>query len=100
MGRSLFSRRAAGAYTGVGSRRREKDQNGICPGVYPHDLRHTWASWHYCVYRDLLRLKSDGDWSNINTVTIYTKLMPPVYREEIVRWWGTGPAIALEGENP
>ncbi|OUJ13849.1 tyrosine recombinase XerC [Acetobacter okinawensis] len=78
----------------------KKTRTVFVPEFTPHDLRHTWASWHYCVYRDLLRLKSDGDWSNINTVTIYAKLMPPVYREEIVRWWGTGPAIALEGENP
>src|SRR6185312_2846580 len=33
---------------------------GLDPTLTPHDLRHTWASWHYALYRDLLRLKLDG----------------------------------------
>lgn len=70
-----------------------KAKRAFVPEFTPHDLRHTWASWHYCVHKDLLLLKSDGDWSSINTVTIYAKLMPPVYREDIIRWWRDGPRI-------
>lgn len=63
------------------------------PDFTPHTLRHTWATWHYCVYRDLLRLKADGDWSDTDTVAGYTKLMPDAYREEIIRWWAHGPDL-------
>jgi integrase len=30
------------------------------PELTPHDLRHTWASWHYALNRDLLLLKVEG----------------------------------------
>lgn len=63
------------------------------PEFTPHDLRHTWASWHYYVHKDLLLLKLDGDWSGINTVTVYAKLPLPVYREDIIKWWSSGPRI-------
>ncbi|WP_264787539.1 tyrosine-type recombinase/integrase [Gluconobacter roseus] len=43
------------------------------PDITPHDLRHTWATWHYCLHKDLLRLKDEGDWSTINIVARYTK---------------------------
>lgn len=76
-----------------------KTKQRFIPEFTPHDLRHTWASWHYCVHKDFLRLKADGDWSNINTVTVYAKLMPPVYREEIIKWWGVGPDTLPEGKN-
>ncbi|WP_182356519.1 tyrosine-type recombinase/integrase [Komagataeibacter europaeus] len=67
------------------------------PDYTPHTLRHTWASWHYCVHQDILKLKADGAWSEIDTVAGYAKLMPANYREEIIRWWSYGPKIV---ENP
>jgi integrase len=36
---------------------------GLDPELTPHDLRHTWASWHYTFNRDLLALKQEGGWS-------------------------------------
>jgi integrase len=42
-----------------GARRRAK----LAPELTPHDLRHTWASWHYALNRDLLLLKVEGAWS-------------------------------------
>ncbi|MBV1833040.1 tyrosine-type recombinase/integrase [Novacetimonas pomaceti] len=63
------------------------------PEHTPHCLRHTWATWHYCVHKDLLKLQADGDWSEIKTVTGYAKLMPDTYRDEIIRWWSHGPDI-------
>ncbi len=30
---------------------------GLDSSLTPHDLRHTWASWHYALDRDLLALK-------------------------------------------
>ncbi len=35
----------------------------LAPELTPHDLRHTWASWHYALNRDLLLLKVEGGWS-------------------------------------
>lgn len=72
-------------YTSADNRRKASKELFV-PDYTPHALRHTWASWHYCVHKDILRLKADGDWSNINTVTVYAKLMPPVYRKKIVKW--------------
>jgi len=57
------------------------------PDATPHDARHTWASWHYCLHRDLLRLKADGGWGNVTTVTRYAKLMPDAYRDDIAAWF-------------
>lgn len=33
--------------------------------VTPHVLRHTFATWDYCLYRDLLGLKDRGDCSSV-----------------------------------
>ena len=38
---------------------------GLNPELTPHDLRHTWASWHYALNRDLLALKQEGGWSSV-----------------------------------
>jgi len=58
--------------------------------VTPHDCRHTWATWHYCVHRDLLRLKMEGGWSTVSMVERYAKKMPDAYRDEAAAWWGAG----------
>lgn len=42
----------------------------------PHDLRHTWASWHYALHRDLLALKVAGGWSSVTLVERYAHLLP------------------------
>ncbi|MBE7619278.1 hypothetical protein GL297_06475 [Komagataeibacter sp. FXV2] len=40
-----------------------------------------------------MRLQTDGDRSEIRTVTGYAKLMPEAYRNKIIRWWTYGPEI-------
>lgn len=65
----------------------------LAPELTPHDLRHTWASWHYAAHRDLLLLKQDGGWSSVTLVERYAHLLPAGYEAEIRRWWhgnGTG----------
>ncbi|MCK8786118.1 site-specific integrase [Roseomonas sp. NAR14] len=52
--------------------------------ISPHDLRHTWASWDYCLHSDLLGLRDRGGWSTITMVTRYAKKMPAAYRKEII----------------
>lgn len=59
----------------------------------PHDCRHTWATWHYCVHRDLLRLKMDGGWSTVSMVERYAKKMPDAYRDEAASWWVGGAVL-------
>jgi integrase len=58
---------------------------GLDPELTPHDLRHTWASWHYGLNRDLLVLKQDGGWSSVALVERYAHLLPagqePAIRE-------------------
>jgi integrase len=54
----------------------------------PHTLRHTWASWHYAMHRDLMRLKSDGDWSTVSQTERYTKLVPGTMAPEIRKFLG------------
>jgi integrase len=49
---------------------------GLDPDLTPHDLRHTWATWHYAVHRDLLLLKVEGGWSSVTLVERYAHLMP------------------------
>ena len=66
----------------------KKPKSVFVPDVTPHDARHTWASWQYCLHKDLMRLKADGGWGNITTVTRYAKVMPEAYRDEIMEWLG------------
>jgi len=49
---------------------------GLDPELTPHDLRHTWASWHYALNRDLLALKEAGGWSSVVLVERYAHLLP------------------------
>lgn len=39
--------------------------------VRPHDLRHTWATWHYQVNRDLGALQKLGGWKTLSMVMRY-----------------------------
>jgi integrase len=63
-----------------------KERRQWVPEHTPHDARHTWATWHYCIRKDLLRLKADGGWSTITMVERYAKVMPDAYRDEAIAW--------------
>jgi integrase len=54
----------------------------------PHDLRHTWASWHYALHRDLLALKIEGGWSSVGLVERYAHLLPKGNEALIQRFLG------------
>jgi integrase len=60
------------------------------PGLSPHVLRHTWASWHYATYKDLLRLQIEGNWSSINLVVRYAHLLPEGQEAAIAAFWSHG----------
>ena len=63
-----------------------KERRVFVPSLTPHCLRHTWATWHYCIHKDLLKLKEDGGWQTITMVTRYAKKMPDHHREAVIRW--------------
>lgn len=56
------------------------------PELTPHDMRHTWATWHYCIHRDLLKLRDDGGWASLKMVTRYAKRMPDAHRRAAMAW--------------
>ena len=58
------------------------------PELTPHDLRHTWASWHYALNRDLLALKIEGGWSSVALVERYAHLLPAVQEPAIRQFLG------------
>lgn len=57
----------------------KSERRQFVPEYTPHSLRHTWATWHYCLHHDLLLLKEEGGWDTIAIVTRYAKKMPDVY---------------------
>jgi integrase len=59
---------------------------GLDPKLTPHDLRHTWASWHYCLYADPLRLMYEGGWSSQKLVERYAHLIGSEHREAIQKF--------------
>lgn len=77
----LYGGQIATAWRGACKRAGVKDAT-------PHTLRHTWASWHYAMHRDLMRLKSDGDWSTVSQTERYTKLVPATMAPEIRKFLG------------
>jgi len=48
-----------------------------------HDLRHTWATWHYAEHRDLIRLQRLGGWKTLSMVTRYAHQSSDADRESI-----------------
>lgn len=64
------------------------------PEHSPHDLRHTWASWHYALHKDLLLLKEEGGWSSVAMVERYAHLMPSGQEAAIREFWGLPPEPA------
>jgi len=54
----------------------------------PHTLRHTFASWHYAVHRDVLALKAAGGWQSVAMVERYAKLVPADQVDGILDVWG------------
>ena len=72
---------AAAAWEGA------KRRAGIDPALHLHDLRHTWASWHYAVHRDPLKLKVEGGWSSLDQMERYAHLLTAGHEQEIKAFW-------------
>jgi integrase len=56
----------------------------------PHKLRHTWASWHWAIHKDLLKLKVEGGWSSVGLVEVYAHLLPAGHERAIELVWAGG----------
>jgi integrase len=61
---------------------------GIDRHVFLHMIRHSWATWHYCVHQDLKKLREDGAWESLEMADRYSHLAPSGMREEILAFWG------------
>jgi integrase len=72
----------------------ERDRQGRGPARRsrplhtPHDTRHSWASWHYALYRDILRLKQEGGWASAAEVETYAHLLPEGWANAVLAFWG------------
>ena len=60
---------------------------GIGRHVHLHVARHTWASWHYAVHKDLKRLMREGAWDSIQCADRYAHLVPEGMVPEISAFW-------------
>ncbi len=61
---------------------------GLNPGITPHVCRHTWASCHYALHRDLIKLRDEGGWSSVALVERYAHLMPAGHEAAIRQFFG------------
>jgi len=75
------------------------EKAGIKRHISPHICRHTWATWHYGVHKDLLKLRDDGGWATTAMVERYTKLCPASMVPEILAFWGL-PATEVVQPSP
>jgi integrase len=60
---------------------------GIDRHVFLHMIRHSWASWHYAVHKNLKKLKDDGCWESLDMADRYSHLAPDGMVPEILRFW-------------
>ena len=85
-GRPYAAREAGGGQIKTGWRLAM--QRAGLAGFTPHTLRHSFASYHYALHRDLLALKAAGHWSSVALVERYAHLMPAGHEDAIRRIWG------------
>lgn len=70
--------------------------------VTPHTLRHTFATWHYAVNRDLILLMERGGWRKPDMAIGYTKLAPADLPARLLAhgWDFRANPVQPEAENP
>ncbi|EHL99575.1 site-specific recombinase, phage integrase family [Acetobacteraceae bacterium AT-5844] len=66
------------------------------PEHTPHDCRHTYASWHYALHKDLLLLVRDIGWKSVVMAERYAHVMPEGHREAICSFWGISDPILTQ----
>ena len=60
------------------------------PIMTPHDLRHTFATWHNAVHGDPIRLMRAGGWGSLRLVERYAHVGDRSLRDEVIAsGWST-----------
>jgi integrase len=72
----------------------------FAPDHPPYVMRHTWASWHYAIHKDLVLLEQDGAWEGPAMVRVYAHLMPAAYRQEALDFLEAKVDFHFETPNP
>ena len=65
---------------------------GLNRHVHLHMIRHSWASWHYAVNKDLKKLQVDGAWESLDMANRYSHLAPEGMVPEILQFWARAAA--------
>ncbi len=60
---------------------------GLGRQVFLHMIRHSWASWHYAVHKDLKKLRDEGAWESLEMADRYSHLAPGGMVPEILAFW-------------
>src|SRR5215831_6205884 len=89
LGRPYKDRRGVGGGQIKRAWSRALSRSGLDADLTPHDLRHTWATWHYALHKNLLLLKEAGGWSTVTLVERYAHLTPAGHEKAIRRFLGT-----------
>ena len=55
------------------------------PRFSAHDLRHTFATWHYAESRDLIGLREAGGWSSVGVIERYAHMATGRLADEMAR---------------
>ncbi len=53
----------------------------------PYCMRHSFCTWHRCVYKDLGDLRDEIGWTTTRMGERYAKKMSRVYEPEILAFW-------------
>jgi len=72
---------------------------GLDRQLGPHSCRHSWASWHYALNKDLLRLQVEGGWSNLALVQRYAHLLPGGQEQAIREFWRLGDQVVTSARG-
>jgi len=54
--------------------------------LFPTSPHTICAIGHYCLHREILRLKDDGGWPTLSIVTRYAKKVPKEYKKDVENW--------------
>jgi integrase len=62
-------------------------QKHFDPKHNPYGMRHTFATWYRCVYKDLADLRDEIGWTTTRMGERYGKKMSRIYEPDVLAWW-------------
>lgn len=57
------------------------------PKLTPYCIRHSHATWEYCVNKDLARLRDLVGWTTTRMAEHYMKRMSDAHRQDVIDWF-------------